>query len=81
MIIIYYSIRVFPFNNADDFGKYHNDIEGVVYLIDEIQLYFSSLESKNVNPDVLNTISQQRKQRIHVICTSQGIWKISKIYT
>ena len=39
--------RVFPFNNGDDLMRYSNLTEGVVFLIDEIQLYFNSLESKN----------------------------------
>ena len=52
--------RVFPFNNCDDLQRYSNGEEGIIFLIDEIQLYFNSLESKNINPDVMVQISQQR---------------------
>lgn len=70
--------RVFPFNNADDLLTYSNDDEGVIYLIDEIHLYFNSLESKNINIDVMTQISQQRKQRKHIIGTSQVFSRMAK---
>ncbi|MCI5967047.1 MAG: ATP-binding protein, partial [Tenericutes bacterium] len=44
--------RVFEFSNSDDLSIYSNGEFGVIYLIDEIQLYFNSLASKNINPDV-----------------------------
>ena len=70
--------RVFPFNNSDDLEKYKNGEKGVIYLIDEIQLYFNSLESKNINPEVMVQISQQRKQRKHIVCTSQVFGRMAK---
>ena len=73
-----YLNRVFAFNNADDLTRYHNGEEGVLYLIDEIQLYFNSLESKNINMDVMVEISQQRKQRKNIICTSQIFGRMAK---
>lgn len=71
-------IRVFEFVNADDLSRYSNGEYGVIYLIDEIQLYFNSLESKNINPDVMVQISQQRKQRKHIVCTSQVFGRMAK---
>lgn len=70
--------RVFAFNNADDLTEYSNGENGVIYLIDEIQLYFNSLESKNINPDVMVQFSQQRKQRKHIVCTSQVFGRMAK---
>lgn len=70
--------RVFPFNNGDDLMRYNNLIEGVIFLIDEIQLYFNSLESKNINMDVMTEMSQQRKQRKHIIATSQVFGRMAK---
>lgn len=76
---IYINInRVFPFNNNDDLTFYKNTERGVIFLIDEIQLYLNSLESKNVNLEVMNVLSQQRKQRIHVVCTSQVFGRMAK---
>ena len=70
--------KVFPFQNADDLKKYSNGEYGVIFLIDEIQLYFNSLESKNINPEVMTQISQQRKQRKHIVCTSQVFGRMAK---
>lgn len=70
--------RVFVFNNGDDLSKYNNGEEGVIFLIDEVQLYFNSLQSKNINPDVMVQISQQRKQRKHIVCTSQVFGRMAK---
>lgn len=72
------NVKVFPFNNADDLSHYNNGEEGVIFLIDEVQLYFNSLESKNINPEVMTQISQQRKQRKHIVCTSQVFGRMAK---
>lgn len=71
-------IRVFPFNEAKDLKRYKNGKEGVIFLIDEIQLYFNSLGSKNIDMDVMTQISQQRKQRIHIVATSQVFGRMAK---
>ena len=70
--------RVFYFNDATDLTKYNNGEYGVIFLIDEIQLYFNSLQSKNINIDVMTQISQQRKQRKHIIGTSQVFGRMAK---
>lgn len=70
--------RVFPFNNNDDFERYSNGQQGVIFLVDEIQLYLNSLQSKNINLDVITQISQQRKQRKHIVCTSQVFGRMAK---
>jgi DNA polymerase III delta prime subunit len=70
--------RIFPFVDNDDFTKYSNGEAGIIYLVDEIQLYLNSLESKNVNMDVMTQISQQRKQRKHIITTSQVFGRMAK---
>lgn len=70
--------RVFPFNNNDDFMIYKNQEQGVIFLVDEIQLYLNSLESKNINMEVITQLSQQRKQRLHIVCTSQVFGRMAK---
>lgn len=70
--------RVFRFNNADDLMRYKNGKEGVIFLIDEIHLYFNSLQSKNINMDVMTQIAQQRKQRIHIVATCQVFGRMAK---
>lgn len=70
--------RVFEFKNNDDFARYNNGKEGVIFLVDEIQLYLNSLQSKNINLDVITQISQQRKQRKHIVATSQIFGRMAK---
>lgn len=70
--------RVFIFKNGDDLKRYSNHEFGVIFLIDEIQLYFNSLQSKNINVDVMTQISQQRKQRKHIVATSQVFGRMAK---
>lgn len=55
----------------------NNDL-GVVFLIDELHLELNSLESKNIDIDVMVEISQQRKQRKKIIGTSQVFMRLAK---
>ena len=55
----------------------NNDL-GVVFLIDELHLELNSLESKNIDIDVMVEISQQRKQRKKIIGTSQVYMRLAK---
>lgn len=62
-----------------DMLKYVNNNEfGVIFLIDEIHLELNSLESKNVDIEVMVEISQQRKQRKHIVGTSQVFMRMAK---
>lgn len=54
-------------------GKY-----GVIYLIDEIHLELNSLESKNIPIEIMTELSQQRKQRVHIVGTSQVFMRLAK---
>lgn len=70
--------KVFMFVDNDDFMKYSNGQDGVIFFVDEIQLYLNSLESKNINLEVITQISQQRKQRKHIVATSQVFGRMAK---
>lgn len=70
--------RVFEFVDNDDFLRYFNGEYGVIFLVDEIHLYLSSLESKNINIEVVTQIAQQRKQRKHIVATSQVFGRMAK---
>lgn len=56
----------------------NNNEYGVIYLIDEIHLYFNALGSLNVPMYVFTEISQQRKQRKVIIGTSQLFMRTAK---
>lgn len=59
--------------------KYVNNNKlGVLFFIDEIHLELNSLESKNVPVEVMVEISQQRKQRKHIVGTSQRYNRMAK---
>lgn len=76
-------IDTIPFKGLDtESFKYYpdNGIFGLIFLIDEIQIEFNSLESKNISPSEMAVISQQRKRRVHIVGTSQLFTRISKAY-
>lgn len=74
-------IDVIPFQGLDDMSVYpDNGIYGTIFLIDEIQIEFNSLDSLNVSPSEMAVICQQRKRRVHIVGTSQLFTRISKVY-
>ena len=70
--------RVIEYTGIDSITKIENGEEGVIYFIDEIHLEFNSLESKNVPIEVMVEVSQQRKQRKHIVGTSQVFMRMAK---
>ena len=55
----------------------NNGPYGVLYFIDEIQLEFNNLD-RNIPVEIMIEISQQRKQRKHIVGTSQRFKRTSK---
>lgn len=55
-----------------------NGTKGIVEVIDEIQAWFSSNQSKDFPPEMLAEVSQQRKQRKMLIGTAQVFGRIGK---
>jgi len=51
---------------------------GIVFCIDEIQNEFDVYQSRNFNIDILKVITQQRKQGIKILATSQVFTRVSK---
>lgn len=56
----------------------NNGKEGIIIAIDEIQNWFSTNESKDFPPEMLQEITQQRKQRKMIIATSQRFQRLAK---
>ena len=69
---------VVAYDGLDCIKDLSNGIEGVLYLIDEIHLEFNSLESKNIPIEIMVEVSQQRKQRKHIVGTSQVFMRLAK---
>ena len=73
------SYRVCVEYSGLDCLKWVNNGEyGVIFFIDEFHLELNSLESKNIDIDVMVEISQQRKQRKHIVGTSQVFMRLAK---
>lgn len=58
--------------------NYDNGKQGVIIFLDEIQAWFSSMQSKDFPPEMLSEISQQRKQRKAILGTAQVFSRIAK---
>ena len=56
----------------------NNGEYGVIFFVDEFHLELNSLESKNIDIEVMVEISQQRKQRKHIVGTSQVFMRLAK---
>lgn len=56
----------------------NNGIYGEIDVIDEIQNWFNSLESKDFPPEMFSEITQQRKQRKCIFGTSQVWQRVAK---
>lgn len=71
-------IKIVPYKGIESLSDINNGELGVVYFIDEIQLEFNSLESKNIPIQAMIEFSQQRKQRKHIVGTAQVYARIAK---
>ena len=58
--------------------NYKNDIYGVIVIMDELQNWFSSNDSKNFPPEMLSIITQNRKNRRIILGTSQNFYLLAK---
>lgn len=56
----------------------NNGEEGIIIALDEIQNWFSTAESKDFPPEMLQEITQQRKQRKMILGTSQRFQRMAK---
>jgi hypothetical protein len=65
-------------NHWKDIVSDNNGILGKVEVLDEIQTWFSSNQSKDFPPEMLQEVSQQRKQRKAIIGTAQVFSRMSK---
>lgn len=69
---------VVAYQGLDMLTTLQNGKNGIIYFIDEFHLELNSLESKNIPIEVMTEISQQRKQRIHIVGTSQVFMRLAK---
>lgn len=70
--------QVIEYNGLDTLFTINNGFAGVLYLIDELHLEFNSLESKSISIEEMTEFAQQRKQRKHIVGTSQVFMRLAK---
>lgn len=70
--------QVIEYDGLECLKRLENGYAGIIYLIDEIHLEFNSLESKNIPIEVMIEVSQQRKQRKHIVGTTQVYGRLAK---
>lgn len=75
-----YTGQTAPLTSLNDLldPKFRNGTDGVIFAIDEIQNEFSSATSKDFPESLLSQITQQRKQRICILASSQVFTRVSK---
>lgn len=73
-----YGIPCIPYRGIGDFDKYVNGSKGVIFIIDEIQSLFSSLESAKMPLSQVTVWSQNRKNRRLILGTTQRFSRAAK---
>lgn len=64
--------------SMNDLLKLRNGEDGIIFCIDEIQNEFSTMASRNFPETLLSTLTMQRKQRIHIVASSQVFTRVAK---
>lgn len=67
-----------PIMHWRDIVDSNNGEDGEIDVLDEIQNWFNSLQSKDFPPEMMTEITQQRKQRKCIFGTAQVFGRISK---
>lgn len=70
--------EIIPFTHYEQIKELSNGIYGMIFLIDEIHVLWSSLESKDVPISEMAAFCQMRKERRVIIGTSQVYTRIAK---
>ena len=65
-------------NHWSQLVDYVNGIYGVIVLIDETQNWFASNQSKNFPPEMLEVVTQNRKNRRVILGTAQSFYMLAK---
>ena len=75
-----YIFQTAPLKSLNDLlnKDLYNGEKGTIFVIDEIQNEFSSSTSKDFPESLLSVITQQRKNRILILTTSQVFSRVSK---
>ena len=73
-----FGIPCIPYQGPEDFEKYKNGKDGVIFVLDEIQALYSSMESKNMPLSLIQVWSQSSKNRRLILGTTQRYSRAAK---
>lgn len=73
-----YKYETAPIVSYHDILNSNNGIYGEIDVLDEVQNWFNSLQSKDFPPEMMTEITQQRKQRKCIFGTSQVFSRVAK---
>lgn len=73
-----YRRQDYPMEGWRDLVEIRNGVAGVIFAIDEIQNEYDSTKWKNFPESLLSQVTQQRKQRVKIVCTSQVYTRVVK---
>lgn len=73
-----YGLNCIPYKGIEDFEKYENGSQGIIYVIDEIHTLFNSLESAKMPISTMQVWCQNRKNRRLILGTSQRFTRVAK---
>lgn len=67
-----------PFTDWRQFIEVRNGLDGVIFAIDEIQNEYNSNTWQDFPEEILSVVTQQRKQRVKIVATSQVFTRVVK---
>lgn len=73
-----FGIPCIPYTGLEDFEKYVNGSDGVIFIIDEIHTLFNSLESAKMPLSQVTVWCQNRKNKRLILGTSQRYSRMAK---
>lgn len=73
-----FGIPCIPYNGPEDFDKYNNGKYGIIFVLDEIQTLYSSMESKNMPLSLITVWSQSSKNCRLILGTTQRYTRAAK---
>lgn len=73
-----FGIPCIPYTGIEDFDKYVNGADGVIFIIDEIHTLFNSLESAKMPLSQVTVWCQNRKNRRLILGTTQRYTRAAK---
>lgn len=73
-----FGIPCIPYTGIEDFDRYKNGADGIIFVIDEIHVLFSSLESAKMPPSQVAVWCQNRKNRRLILGTTQRFSRAAK---